>query len=114
MVAVEMMKASGALALLCNLLAQPMAWFGLPSEVAPMVVVRPFSGMAALGMLDDIYRTTGPDSHAARTASAPEPAARASSASSRESERGSMNRYLGDPPDEQRLAGRGLVSGLGQ
>ena len=69
MVAVEMMKASGTLALLCNLLARPMALFGLPGEVAPLVVVRPFSGMAALGILDDIYRTTGPDSHAARTAS---------------------------------------------
>lgn len=70
MVAVEMMKASGALGLLCALLAKPLEWLGLMPEVAPLVVVRPFSGMASLSMLDDLYRTAGPDSPAARTASA--------------------------------------------
>jgi spore maturation protein B len=69
MVAVEMMKASGALQLLSRFLSGPLSFLGLPAEVAPLVVVRPFSGMAALGMLDDIYRSSGPDSAAARTAS---------------------------------------------
>jgi spore maturation protein B len=69
MVAVQMMKASGALDLLCALLAKPLAFLGLPADVAPLVVVRPFSGMAALSILDGIYNTAGPDSAAARTAS---------------------------------------------
>jgi len=69
MVSVEMMKASGALDLLCGLLAWPLGFLGVPKEVAPLVVVRPFSGMAALGVLDDVYRSTGADSHAARVAS---------------------------------------------
>ena len=68
-VSVEMMKASGALDLLCSLLAAPLGFLGVPREVAPLVVVRPFSGMAALGVLDDLYRSAGPDSHAARVAS---------------------------------------------
>jgi spore maturation protein B len=68
-VAVEMLKASGALALLCNLLGVPLGFFGLPADVAPLVVVRPFSGMAALSMLDDIYKRLGPDSASARVAS---------------------------------------------
>jgi spore maturation protein B len=69
MVAVEMMKASGALDLLCGLLAGPLELIGIPPEAAPLVVVRPFSGMASLSMLDDLYRRLGPDSIAARVAS---------------------------------------------
>lgn len=64
-----MMKASGALDLLCRLLAKPLGFFGLAPDVAPLVVVRPFSGMASLSILDDLYRRLGPDSPAARTAS---------------------------------------------
>jgi spore maturation protein B len=37
--------------------------------VAPLVVVRPFSGMASLSILSDLYKSAGPDSPAARTAS---------------------------------------------
>ncbi len=70
MVAVEMLKVSGALDLLCRLLAAPLGFFGVPVEVAPLVVVRPFSGMAALGMLEDVLGTNGPDSLAGRVASA--------------------------------------------
>lgn len=69
MIAVSMLKASGALDLLCALLAKPLEYLGLPPEVAPLVIVRPFSGMAALGMLEDTYKTYGPDSPAARVAS---------------------------------------------
>ena len=69
MVAVSMLKASGALELLCALLARPLAFLGLPAEVAPLVIVRPFSGMAALGMLEETYKTYGPDSEASRVAS---------------------------------------------
>jgi spore maturation protein B len=69
MIAVAMLKGSGALDLLCALLARPLAFLGLPAEVAPLVIVRPFSGMAALGMLEDLYKTQGPDSAAARVAS---------------------------------------------
>ena len=70
MVAVEMLKASGALGLLCQLLAAPLGFLGVPAEAAPLVVVRPFSGMAALGMLEDVLRGSGPDSLAGRVASA--------------------------------------------
>lgn len=69
MIGVNMLKGSGALDLLCTWLSKPLAFFGLPAEVAPLVIVRPFSGMAALGMLEDIYKSYGPDSTAARVAS---------------------------------------------
>lgn len=69
LVAVQMMKVSGMLDMLCSLLARPLEFLGLQREVAPLVVVRPFSGMASLSILDEIYKSTGPDSPAARTAS---------------------------------------------
>lgn len=69
MAAVQMMKASGALDMLCGFLARPLAFLGLQPEVAPLVVVRPFSGMASLSILSDLYQRVGPDSAAARTAS---------------------------------------------
>ena len=69
MVAVEMMKASGALELLCGLLAKPLEFIGIPADAAPLVVVRPFSGMASLSILDDLYRRLGPDAPASRVAS---------------------------------------------
>lgn len=69
MAAVQMMKVSGALDLLCGLLAKPLSFLGLQPEVAPLVVVRPFSGMASLSILSDLYKSAGPDSPAARTAS---------------------------------------------
>jgi spore maturation protein B len=68
-VAVEMMKQSGALDLLCALLAWPLKFLGLPADVAPLVVVRPFSGMASLSILNDLFGRLGPDSPASRTAS---------------------------------------------
>lgn len=69
MAAVQMMKASGALDLLCGLLAKPLEFLGLQQDVAPLVVVRPFSGMASLSILNDLYQRIGPDSPVARTAS---------------------------------------------
>jgi len=64
-----MMQASGALQLLCSLLAKPLEWAGIPADAAPLVVVRPFSGLARLPILDDLYRRLGPDAPASRVAS---------------------------------------------
>ena len=44
---------------------------GLPPEVLPMAIVRPFSGSGALGLLGNIFATPGlgPDSYAGRLGS---------------------------------------------
>lgn len=70
LVAVALMKTSGAMDLLSAALRKPMQWLGLPSELAPLAVLRPFSGSAAIAALQDIYITQGPDSLPARIASA--------------------------------------------
>lgn len=62
LVAVGMFKESGALALLENILRPVLALVGFPVEVLPMAIIRPLSGGAARGVLDEIAVTHGPDS----------------------------------------------------
>ena len=68
-VALGMLRASGALDLLASALAPLTAAVGLPASVLPLVLVRPLSGGAALGVVGDVLRADGPDSYAGRLAS---------------------------------------------
>ncbi len=68
-VALGMLRASGALDGLAALLAPVTAPLGLPASVLPMVVIRPLSGGGALGVVADVLKTEGPDSYAGRLAS---------------------------------------------
>ena len=66
--AVYMLRASGALELLAQALAPVMDRLGLPSELLPLMLVRPISGSAALGVGAELISTYGPDSTLGRTA----------------------------------------------
>lgn len=66
--AVYMLRASGAMELLGSLLAPVLTVLGIPPETAPLLVVRPVSGSAALGVGADIINAYGPDSLVGRTA----------------------------------------------
>ena len=66
--AVYMLRASGALELLAQALAPVMDRLGLPSELLPLMLVRPVSGSAALGVGSELIATYGPDSALGRTA----------------------------------------------
>jgi spore maturation protein B len=69
MVALGMLRASGALDALTGLLAPALEPLGLPASVLPLVLVRPLSGGAALGVVGDVLRGEGPDGYAGRLAS---------------------------------------------
>ncbi|HET8723681.1 MAG TPA: nucleoside recognition domain-containing protein [Anaeromyxobacteraceae bacterium] len=69
LVALGVLRASGALEGLAALLAPVTAAVGIPASVLPMVIVRPMSGGAALGVVADVLRSEGPDSYAGRLAS---------------------------------------------
>jgi spore maturation protein B len=69
LVALGMLRASGALDALAGLLAPVTSRLGLPASVLPMVIIRPFSGGAALGVVGDVLRSEGPDSYAGRLVS---------------------------------------------
>ncbi|MEY2668597.1 MAG: hypothetical protein RJA59_1235 [Pseudomonadota bacterium] len=68
-VALGMLRASGALDGLAALLAPLTSAVGIPTSVLPMVIVRPLSGGAALGVVADVLRSDGPDSYAGRLVS---------------------------------------------
>ena len=68
-VALGMLRASGAMDGLATLLAPLTSRIGIPASVLPMVLVRPLSGGAALGVVADVLRSDGADSYAGRLAS---------------------------------------------
>lgn len=66
--AVYMLRASGALELLGNLLEPILTAVGIPVETVGLLLVRPVSGSAALGVGAELIETYGPDSLVGRTA----------------------------------------------
>ena len=66
--AVSMVRASGLLEALAGCLAPVLGRLGLPSELLPLMLVRPISGSAALGVGADLINAYGPDSALGRTA----------------------------------------------
>lgn len=66
--AISMLRASGALDELSRWLAPACRFLGLPPETLPLVLVRPFSGSAALAVGADLMRQYGVDSQIGRTA----------------------------------------------
>lgn len=69
MVALGMLRASGALDAIAGALAPVLGPLGIPASVLPLLLVRPLSGGAALGVVGDVLRSEGPDGYAGRLAS---------------------------------------------
>ena len=65
---VYMLRASGAVELAAGLMGPTMERVGLPAQLLPLMLVRPFSGSAALGVGAELIQTYGPDSPVGRTA----------------------------------------------
>jgi spore maturation protein SpmA len=65
LVAVGIFRAAGGIDILSKLLAPLLDLIGLPSQVLPMVLVRPMSGSAATGLFAEIVKACGPDSYPA-------------------------------------------------
>ena len=66
--AVSMVRASGLLEALASYLSPVLGRLGLPPELLPLMLVRPISGSAALGVGADLINAYGPDSLLGRTA----------------------------------------------
>ena len=66
MVAVGMLRASGALELLSGLIAPITEPLGYPSEAVPLTLMRLVSSSASTGLLLDIFENYGPDSFLGR------------------------------------------------
>lgn len=68
-VATGLLRDSGLLNIAANALSEPLGKIGIPTELIPLILIRPFSGSAAMALLADIYTSTGVNSRASLTAS---------------------------------------------
>lgn len=68
LMAVSMLRSSGAVEILGRVLSPIFSFFGIPAETAILVFIRPFSGSAALAVGADLMAQYGPDSTIGRTA----------------------------------------------
>jgi spore maturation protein SpmA len=66
--AIAMFRAAGGIELLGAALGGALALVGVPTEVLPLMIVRPLSGSGALGIFAEIAQTHGGDSFIARLA----------------------------------------------
>lgn len=66
--AVHMLRASGAIALFARWLSPVTELFSIPPEALPLILIRPFSGSAALAVGADLMQTYGVNSLVGRTA----------------------------------------------
>ncbi len=66
--AVRMLQASGGVELLSDFLSPVFSFLGIPAETAILVLIRPFSGSAALAVGAELMAEYGPDSLIGRTA----------------------------------------------
>ena len=68
-VSVTMLKASGVLDIITDLLSPVTDKIGFPSELLPMTLLRPVSGGGSTALLNQVLRDFGPDSFLGRCAS---------------------------------------------
>lgn len=66
---VGMLRASGALEALSLALGPLLARCGIPGELLPLMLLRPFSGAGAMSIGAELMETYGPDSYLGRCAS---------------------------------------------
>ena len=68
-VAVSMLKSSGALDMLSHAIGPLSEIVGIPKEVVPLCLLRPVSGSGSLALVDNIFKNYGPDSFIGKLAS---------------------------------------------
>jgi spore maturation protein SpmA len=68
LVAIGVFRAAGGIDFLSDLLAPLLDKIGLPSQLLPLILVRPLSGSAATGLFAEIVKTAGPNSFVSQLA----------------------------------------------
>lgn len=69
MVALSIFRASGAMELLARLIDPITSRLGFPTQILPLMIIRPLSGAGALAVTADLLKTQHPDSYIGRLAS---------------------------------------------
>ena len=67
--AVDLLRSSGAINVICDFVSPAADLLGFPKEIVPMVLLRPVSGSGSTALLTSLYQECGPDSFAGQVAS---------------------------------------------
>ena len=67
-VGISMLRASGLIEIIGQLLAPLLSHFRVSADVIPLMIVRSLSGSAALGVFSDIANNAGPDAYTTKLA----------------------------------------------
>lgn len=67
--AVDLLRSSGAINVICDFVSPAADFLGFPKEIVPMVLLRPVSGGGSTALLTSLYEDCGPDSFAGQVAS---------------------------------------------
>lgn len=68
-VAVTMLKESGAMEILSDMFLPLTELFGVPKEITPMALLSPVSGGGSLSLFESVLKSYGPDSFVGQVAS---------------------------------------------
>src|SRR5699024_10400723 len=68
-VAINILRSSGALDAFILFISPLLNWLGIPAEIVPLALIRPISGTAALSVTTELIQNYGPDSFIGRLAS---------------------------------------------
>jgi len=66
---INMLRASGGLEVLCNLLSPISNFLGIPKELTPLTILSPISGSGSVGLFESILKEHGADTFIGRCAS---------------------------------------------
>ena len=66
----ELFTVSGLSEKFTNLISPVFKILGIPKEITPLVILKPFSGSGSLALLTEIFKTYGVDSYVSRCACA--------------------------------------------
>jgi spore maturation protein B len=69
LVALTVFRASGAMAVVAGLVRPLTDLVGFPTEILPLMIVRPLSGAGAMAVVTDMLKTHGPDTYLGQLAS---------------------------------------------
>lgn len=62
-VGISMFRASGAMESITNFLSPLLSLFSIPADAIPVMITRPLSGSATLGLFTEIAHNFGPDAY---------------------------------------------------
>jgi len=68
LIAIQLFSMSGLLDLLVTATRPIFIWLGVPYELSPFIMLRPFSGSGSIALFEEIVATHGPDSYITRVA----------------------------------------------